>query len=177
MPDGPFHAPRLEPLSEHGLLPGDVGQPPVMAQLVDTRGPVAFADPLGAGFATEHRQALVDRLSGGSLAPKPTGVPVPGRFRDGVHGEQIQHLPGPVRHRGDAEGAFLAMAFGEVHAPQRASPVAPLLERGNRRVFLRRAIPDDAIDPRRALALVVGHSPHREGLGAERVGQQSVVEL
>lgn len=47
-----------------------------------------------------------------------------------------------------------------------------LLERVCRRKFLRRAIPDDSINTRRAFALVFGHSSHRERFGAERVGQQ-----
>ena len=70
-------------------------------------------------LAGQDDVALHHRIGGGSFLPEPVGVRVGGRLGDGVQGEQVEGLHGPVPHRRDAEGAHLAVALRDVHPTQR----------------------------------------------------------
>src|SRR4029077_9392854 len=84
MEDVPFHVSRLQPLVQDGFVHGDVGQEPVVAELVNTRTEVARSHPSRRGLLGQYREAWCDGIARGARGPNPVGVRFRPRLGDGV---------------------------------------------------------------------------------------------
>src|SRR5712692_7239386 len=80
MEDVLVHVSRLQPLPEDGFVHGDVGQEPVVADLVEAGFDVPFEDPCRRVPVGQHGVALLDRVGAAPFFPKSIGVRVGGGF-------------------------------------------------------------------------------------------------
>src|SRR6266571_1332923 len=133
---------------------------------------VSFEYPLWSGAIREHRCTLLHGVGATSFLPKPIRVWVGCCCGTGVQSVQIPRLHGSVFHRWDAQGTLFPVGFRDVHPSHWSGSVPSLLQLVYGHSFALRVIPEDFIDSRSVLALVLCHSPHGKGLAAERVGQQ-----
>src|SRR6266568_7828761 len=72
-----------------------------------------------------------------------------------------------ISHR-DAQGTLFPVGFRDVHPSHWSGSVPSLLQLVYGHSFALRVIPEDFIDSRRVLALVLCHSPHGKGLATDR---------
>src|ERR671931_1773658 len=96
-----------------GLLPGRELHPleaPGFAWRTETGADVALQNPLWRVLPGEHVEALLDGIRGRTLGAEAVGVWIAQSLRDGVQGEQVEGLHGPVMHRGDRQGALAVRA-------------------------------------------------------------------
>ena len=78
---------------------------------------------------TEQNETLLHGVGTTAFSPKSVGVEIRRDFSDGVQSQQVERLHRSVFHGRDTQRAFLAVAFGDVHTPERLGLVAVLLER------------------------------------------------
>ena len=172
MEDVLLHEPGFQPFLEDGLAHRDVIHQPFVADPVEARLDVSLEDPTGTAPVAQDDVALVDGIGRRSFLPKPIGVGVGRRLRDGIESLQVECLHRPIFHRGNPERTHLAVILRYVHTPQRLGIVAPLLERLQSRRFLLRGVPGLLVHTRGPFALVFRHSSDGKGLAAERMSQQ-----
>src|ERR1700722_16627759 len=129
-----------------------------MANSVLARANVAFEHPARTACLAQYLETLFQGVGAAPFPPEPVGMRVRRGFHDGVQTQQVQGLLGTIRHRGNAQGPPLAIAFRKVHAPQwlRTITVAP--ERVEGRGFGLRGVPDNAVHSRSTRTSIVDHS-------------------
>jgi hypothetical protein len=166
------HIARVQPSPEHGLLQRDMGQPPVMADLVNTRVDVAVSHPWRGCRMRPHTVAWPTRVRRRAAGMKPIRVGVGPRVGDGFARTPVEGLPGPVTPRRHPARACAPVARGHRDAAQRAwTPAVMVSVSHGVRVLLRR-VPQDVIHPRRAGAPVGRHARDGHGTAAPRAGAQ-----
>ena len=80
----------FQPLLENRLVHGDVGEKPVVADVVETGGNVSVKNPLSpVGAIGQYFEALSDCITARSFRPKAVGVRVRLGFRDREQGQQV----------------------------------------------------------------------------------------
>src|SRR5215813_277815 len=143
-----------------------------MTDSVEAGFDVPFQYPLWSGAVCKHRMTLRHCIRTASFLPKPIRVRVGVCFGNGVQGSQIQRLYPSILHCRDTQRTFLPMRFRDIHASQRQGFIAFLLHLVYGHPLCFRVFPDDCIDSRSVLALVLCHPSYSKSLAAERVGQQ-----
>src|SRR5271165_4226002 len=109
-----------------------------------------------------------------SSRSKAVGAVVPSGFGDGVEGQEVESLHGPVSHTRNTKGSQFSRVFGNIHAPQRFWLVASLPQGVYGGYFLARRRPGYPVDAGSCLATICRHPFDGNGLAAERVSQQAL---
>ena len=172
--DAPFHEASFEPLGQDGFIRWRVAQQPLVADPVKTRPDVGFQDPGSVEVTAQHLEALLHRVRRGSLLSEPVGVRVPLGLGDGVQGQQVKRLHGPILHRRDTQRAALAVALGDVDPAQWLRAVAPASQLTDGRRLALRRVPERPVHPAGSFAPVLCHPPDGKSLAGQRAGEQAL---
>jgi site-specific DNA recombinase len=170
--DGFVHVSCLQPFIEDGFIHRDMAQQPGMTDSVEAGFDVALQYPLRSSAIRQHYITLYQCIGTASFLPEPIRVRVGLCFGNGVQGLQIQRLHPSILHCRDTQRTFLPMRLRDIHASQRQGFIAFLLHLVYGHPLLFRVFPEDFIDSRSVLALVLCHSSHSKSLAAQRMGQQ-----
>src|SRR6266481_6538296 len=164
-----FHITRFRPLLENDSVHRNMGQEPVVADLVEAASNVAFENPLWVCLP-QGEITLLHRIRTGSSLSETVGVPVSSSFHNRVQSEKVECLHRPVLHCGDSERPHLfAVRFRDVNTSKRLRLVTSTLQLMYRLCLLLRCVPDFSVHTRSFLASIFRHSPNGEYLAAVRV--------
>ena len=164
----------LQPFSQHDPVHGDVGQQPVVIQMVEASFDVRVQYPLRGTNTRQDNEALRSRVHGGPASPKPVGVRIGRAFRYRLQREQVKCLHRAVPHRRDAQLSGLPAALGDAHSPQGRGLVSPPVQRVDRFTLGLWRTPEFAVHSRGPLTPVFGNSSDGQRLAAERTGQHAL---
>jgi hypothetical protein len=167
-----FQEACLQPLPQDAAVQRGVGRQPVVADPVEARLDVPLQDPGSCPRVLQRRPAVLQCVGAAALTAEAVGVAVRPALGDGAQAEQVERLHGPVGQRRDAQGAPLAVALGDVHAPWGLRPIAARGERVQSGGLRLRGVPEDAVRARGRGTLVGEDSQDGQGAAGERVGEQ-----
>ncbi len=164
----------LQPFSQHDPVHGDVGQQPVVIQMVEAPFDVRVQYPLRGTGAGQDNKALRSRVRGGSTSPEPVGVRIRRAFRYRFQREQVKCLHRAIPHCRDAQPSGLPAALGDMHSPQWRGLISPPVQRVDRVTLGLWRTPEFAVHSCGPLAPVFGNSSDGQRLAAERTGQHAL---
>src|SRR3974377_688840 len=94
-----------------------------MAQAAEAALNIAFEHPDRRVAFGQRTKALTNGVSAGPAFPKPVGVTVPDRLRNGFESQRVERLHGAVPQGGNAQGPQLAVLFRNVVSAQGKRPI------------------------------------------------------
>ena len=132
---------------------------------------VALQHPGGAGFASEHLEALLQDIGTTTAFAKAIGVSVGQSLGYGGEGKRVKRLHSSIVQGGDAQGAQFAVGLGDVNAAQGPGSVSVTFEVEGRLKFLSIGSPSYIIYTGRVSAPVRRDPMHGQEFGRARVSQ------
>ena len=155
-----FPVAGLEPGAEQAFVHRDVREQPLLADFIETGPDVALEHPGGAGFAGEHREALLQGIGTTTAFAKAIGVSVGQSLGYGGERQRVKRLHGAVVQGGDAQGTQFAIGLGDVDAAQGPGSVSVTFEVEGSLEFLSIGSPSYLIYTGRFSAPVGRYSMH-----------------
>ena len=119
-----FHETRLQPLPEDSLVHRNIGENPVVGEIVEEAFDIHLQNPFRAFLLGQNGKALLCRIRSGPPRPEAVGISIRTGFCNGVERQFVKRLHGAVLHRRNAEGTSLAVLLRYGDPPERLGPIA-----------------------------------------------------
>jgi hypothetical protein len=100
-----FHIARLQPFPEYHLIHRDMGEHPIMTDVIEATLDIAFHYPLCCSLLSKQRMELFTGICCRTSGPKAVGIRVSNCFRHWFQGQQVECLHSPVFHGWDTKWA------------------------------------------------------------------------
>ncbi|MCY1368907.1 hypothetical protein D9M69_559190 [compost metagenome] len=111
------HDTGLQPLPEYTFVHRNVGDQPVVVDVVEAALYVRLQNPMSRGLLGQADEQLTHRIRCRAFNTEAVAIRIARRFRDGRQSQQMKRRHGPVGHGRDAQGAFLSIRLGDEHTP------------------------------------------------------------
>ncbi len=169
-----LEVPGLQPLSQHAFVHGDVGEQPLVTDVVETPFDVSLQHPFRRMLSTQCIAHLFDCICRRAPTAETVGVSVAGRLGCRIERQQVQRLHGPVAHGRDAQGASVTICFRDVDPSHRLRLVALVVQGADRLPLIVRSTPCLPVDPRGLATLVLGDPFDRQRFRTDGAGEESL---
>ena len=139
--------PCFQELFQDALIHWNIGQQPIMADVVKTALDVTFQNPFRRDvFARERREEIFTGVLRTPSFSETKGFPICRCFRNGLQRQSVESLHSAVVHGGDAQWTFfLLVLLLNINSAERTRTIPFICQRQDRFHFLRRRVPENTV--------------------------------